>query len=49
VFAPTPEEALNVLPGVLRNGDVLLVQGAGSVNQISNQLIASGSGGEHVA
>lgn len=49
VFAPTPEEALNVLPGVLRNGDVLLVQGAGNVNQISNQLVAPGSGGEHVA
>jgi len=42
LFADTPEEALGLLPGILRSGDVLLVQGAGNVNQISNQLVAAG-------
>lgn len=41
-----PDEALSVLPGVLRDGDVLLVQGAGNVNAISNHLAAhAGPGG----
>jgi UDP-N-acetylmuramate--alanine ligase len=35
VYAATPGEALAVLPGLVRDGDVLLVQGAGNVNQIS--------------
>jgi UDP-N-acetylmuramate-alanine ligase len=43
VFASTPDEALALLPGLLRDGDVLLVQGAGSVNQISNQLLGQGA------
>ena len=38
VFAETPEEALGLLPGLVKDGDVLLVQGAGNVNQISNTL-----------
>jgi len=40
VFAETPEEALGLLPGLVRQDDVLLVQGAGNVNQISNTLAA---------
>ncbi len=44
VFAADPEEALTLLPGLVRADDVLLVQGAGSVNQISNRLAAPGSG-----
>ncbi len=39
VFAESPEEALALLPGLLRDGDVLLVQGAGNVNQISTRLV----------
>ena len=38
VFAETPEEALGLLPGLVRDGDVVMVQGAGNVNQISNTL-----------
>ncbi len=38
VFAATPEEALQILPGLVRQDDVLLVQGAGNVNQVSNML-----------
>jgi UDP-N-acetylmuramate--alanine ligase len=44
VLADTPDEALTLLPKLLRDGDVLLVQGAGNVNQISNHL-AAGPGG----
>jgi UDP-N-acetylmuramate--alanine ligase len=42
IFAESPDEALGLLPGLLENGDVLLVQGAGSVNLISNRLTAGG-------
>ncbi|MCB1683407.1 MAG: UDP-N-acetylmuramate--L-alanine ligase [Pseudomonadales bacterium] len=35
VFANDPDEALTILPGVLNSGDVLIVQGAGNVSQIS--------------
>lgn len=38
VFAVDPGEALELLPRIVRNGDVVLVQGAGNVNEISNQL-----------
>jgi len=38
VYAESPEETLELLPGLLRDGDVLLVQGAGNVNRISNEL-----------
>jgi UDP-N-acetylmuramate--alanine ligase len=38
VYAQSPDEALALLPGLLRDGDVLLVQGAGNVNRISNEL-----------
>lgn len=45
LFAESPEEALSLLPGVLQTGDVLLVQGAGNVNQISSRLVAAARGG----
>jgi UDP-N-acetylmuramate--alanine ligase len=38
VYAESPEEALAILPGLVRDGDILLVQGAGNVNRISNVL-----------
>jgi UDP-N-acetylmuramate--alanine ligase len=38
VFAREPEEALRLLETFCKDADVLLVQGAGNVNQISNQL-----------
>jgi UDP-N-acetylmuramate--alanine ligase len=52
VFAESPEEALGLLAGLARQDDVLLVQGAGNVNSISNVLTAAlaaaaGAGKEH--
>ncbi len=38
VYAESPEETLALLPGLLREDDILLVQGAGNVNRISNVL-----------
>ncbi len=38
LFAQSPQEALKMLPSILQQGDVVLVQGAGNVNQISQQL-----------
>jgi UDP-N-acetylmuramate--alanine ligase len=38
IYAADPSEAFELLPNVLENGDVLLVQGAGNVNQLSNRL-----------
>ena len=46
VFVENPEEALQVLSGLLRQGDVLLVQGAGNVNVISNRLVADARRGD---
>ena len=37
-FAQSPIEALKMLPSIVQTGDVVLVQGAGNVNQISQQL-----------
>jgi UDP-N-acetylmuramate--alanine ligase len=42
VFAADADEAMGILPGVLKDGDVLLVQGAGNVNQISQNLAGGG-------
>jgi UDP-N-acetylmuramate--alanine ligase len=42
VYAESPDEALELLPGILREGDVLLVQGAGNVNRISTVLRGGG-------
>ena len=39
IFAPTPEEASVALETLLRDGDVLMVQGAGNVNQVSERLL----------
>ncbi|MBX3705141.1 MAG: UDP-N-acetylmuramate--L-alanine ligase [Pseudomonadales bacterium] len=38
VYAQTPDETLDLLPGLMRDDDILLVQGAGNVNRISNVL-----------
>ena len=38
VYAQDPEEALALLPSLIKEGEVLLVQGAGNVNVISNSL-----------
>lgn len=38
VFASGPEEALGKLPSVVADGDVLLVQGAGNVSEVSKGL-----------
>ncbi|MFU8815891.1 MAG: UDP-N-acetylmuramate--L-alanine ligase [Pseudomonadales bacterium] len=46
VFVETPAEALGVLAGLVRQGDVLLVQGAGNVNVVSNRLSAGARGGD---
>ncbi|NBC22805.1 MAG: UDP-N-acetylmuramate--L-alanine ligase [Gammaproteobacteria bacterium] len=45
IFAESPDEALELMPGLVRDDDVVLVQGAGSVNQISNVLAAAAAGG----
>ncbi len=37
-FSENPDEALDLLPGLLEDGDVLLVQGAGNVSRISQHL-----------
>ena len=38
VFATDPEDAYQLLRSVVQDNDVLLVQGAGNVNQVSNRL-----------
>ncbi len=38
IYATDSDEALTVLPQILEQGDVLLVQGAGNVNQVSKHL-----------
>ena len=38
LFATTPEEALELLPALLRDNDVLIVQGAGNVSRVSRGL-----------
>jgi len=38
LFARSPIEAMDMLPGVLQTGDVVLVQGAGNVSLVSNEL-----------
>jgi UDP-N-acetylmuramate--alanine ligase len=44
VFAADPEEALGVLAGLVEENDVLLVQGAGNVNRISEFLAERNDG-----
>ena len=38
VFASSPDEALRKLPSIVADGDVLLVQGAGNVSEVSKGL-----------
>jgi UDP-N-acetylmuramate--alanine ligase len=38
IFAADPGEAYELLPHIVEDGDVLLVQGAGNVNQVSKRL-----------
>ena len=38
VYAQDPDEALALLPSLVKHGEVLVVQGAGNVNVISNSL-----------
>ena len=38
VFAESPEEALTLLPSFSEDGEVLIVQGAGNVSRVSNEL-----------
>jgi UDP-N-acetylmuramate--alanine ligase len=44
IYAADPSEAFDLLPNVIENGDVLLVQGAGNVNQLSNRLRGDNEG-----
>jgi len=44
VFEPGPAEALALLPALLRENDVLLVMGAGSVARLAPALLAAGGG-----
>lgn len=39
VFAADTDEALALLPGIVEDGDVVLVQGAGNVNQLTSALV----------
>lgn len=45
LFTSTPEEAQELLRSLLRNGDVLIVQGAGNVSRVSRGLEESGNVG----
>ena len=45
VFARDCDEAMALLPSLLREDDVVIVQGAGNVNQLSAQLAAGAAGG----
>jgi len=38
VYAANPDEAFALLPNLVEAGDVLLVQGAGNVSQLSRRL-----------
>ncbi len=38
VFVQDPADALHLLPQVLESGDIVLVQGAGNISQVSRQL-----------
>jgi UDP-N-acetylmuramate--alanine ligase len=41
VYAADPDEARTLLPDLLEPGDVLLVQGAGNVSQLSRRLVGA--------
>ncbi len=44
IFVTDVQEALAVLPSMVQEGDVVLVQGAGNVNQVSNRLVEESGG-----
>src|SRR5262249_15890255 len=44
IYAESPAEASDLLPHIVEAGDVLIVQGAGNVNQVSNRLRGSNEG-----
>ena len=44
VYAQTPAEAHDLLPNIVEDGDVLIVQGAGNVNQLSKRLRGDNEG-----
>jgi UDP-N-acetylmuramate--alanine ligase len=44
VYAQTPAEAYDLLPNIVEDGDVLIVQGAGNVNQLSKRLRGDNEG-----
>ncbi|HEY5645271.1 MAG TPA: cyanophycin synthetase, partial [Pseudomonadales bacterium] len=44
VYAEDPDDALGALADIVESGDVVLVQGAGNVNRISNQLTGAADG-----
>lgn len=44
IFAESPDAACEVLPSVLRDADVLIVQGAGNVNQVSARVRGDADG-----
>jgi UDP-N-acetylmuramate--alanine ligase len=44
IYAADPNEAQDLLPRILENDDVLLVQGAGNVNQVSKRLRGDNEG-----
>ena len=46
VFAPGAAQVPALLPGILRDGDILLTQGAGDISALSRQLAAQGAGRE---
>ena len=54
VFAAGPEEACKLLPDMVQEDDVLLVQGAGNISELSKRLRGTlaakqGAGGAHAA
>ncbi len=38
IYAESPTEAYDLLPNIVEDGDVVIVQGAGNVNQLSKRL-----------
>jgi UDP-N-acetylmuramate--alanine ligase len=44
IYAANPDEAHALLPNIVEEGDVLIVQGAGNVNQVSKRLRGDNEG-----
>ncbi|WP_417763749.1 UDP-N-acetylmuramate--L-alanine ligase [Shewanella sp.] len=41
VYVAAPEQLVELLPGLLQNGDLMLTQGAGNIGALSKSLVAS--------